>query len=120
MAPLAASFDSLRRIECSTRAAGDRLKCVLPSLSNSATSLTCIVVAMKVSSEKRTRPGHQAKHIILPQKGWACPRGCHRRSIWGSKVRLCRRILGSWEDWWQRDPSLRLKGGSARDDGYTS
>src|SRR5579871_197572 len=46
MAPLAAIFDSLRRMECSTSSAGERLKCVRPSLSNSATSLTCIVVAM--------------------------------------------------------------------------
>src|SRR6266700_3254574 len=46
MAPLAANFASFRRMECSTSTPGERLKCVRPSLSNSATSLTCTVVAM--------------------------------------------------------------------------
>src|SRR5208282_3879513 len=61
--PLAASFASLRRIECSTRSAGERLKWVRPSPSNSAISLTCIVVAMKSPKNAKKR-----KRRIVPQR----------------------------------------------------
>src|SRR5947208_3200160 len=63
-APLEATLASSRRMACSTRAEGERLKCVLPSDKSSATSLTCIVVAIKVS-----RTVAQTKRNIVTQSG---------------------------------------------------
>src|ERR1039458_8097014 len=68
IAPLAASFASLRRIECSTSTAGERLKCVRPSLSNSATSLTCIVVTMG-SPLIRADNNYKGQTNYCPSKG---------------------------------------------------
>src|SRR5271167_4767134 len=65
MAPLAASFASLRRMECSTSNAGERLKCVRPSLSNSATSLTCMVVAIGKILLGRAQNGLSSKNVLF-------------------------------------------------------
>src|SRR5579863_6114600 len=73
MAPFEASFASWRRMECSTSAAGERLKWVRPSLSNSATSLTCIVVAIK-SPQKRAREVLGQKALYSPLKVARLPR----------------------------------------------
>src|ERR1700736_2861623 len=78
MAPLDANFASSRRMECSTNSAGERLKCVRPSLSNSATSLACIVVAMKTPQEGQTTITND-KHIIVPQKRSRCQM---RENVW--------------------------------------
>ncbi|SPF46473.1 hypothetical protein SBA1_650022 [Candidatus Sulfotelmatobacter kueseliae] len=76
---MAASIASWRRTECSTSAAGERLKCVRPSLSNSATSLTCIVVAMK-SPQKTGKKGAGRKPTYSALKGGAMPNGM---ACWG-------------------------------------
>src|SRR5579872_3194937 len=80
MAPLAASIASSRRMECSTSIAGGRLKYVRPSLSNSATSLTCIMVAIGGSPNRSQKQGSKQKRSILAQNRGAC-QGSQRVSL---------------------------------------